>query len=60
VSRKFDGTPPRELVSVGTPCPQPDHHELWVAELTYLRCWEGVVFFAFVIDAFARRSMRSP
>jgi len=30
-------------------------NELWVADLTYLRCWEGVVFFAFVIDAFSRR-----
>jgi transposase InsO family protein len=29
-------------------------NELWVAELSYLRCWEGVVFFAFVIDAFSR------
>ncbi len=29
-------------------------NELWVADLTYLRCWEGVVFFAFVIDAFSR------
>ncbi len=29
--------------------------ELWVADLTYLRCWEGLVFFAFVIDAFSRR-----
>ena len=28
---------------------------LWVADLTYLRCWEGLVFFAFVIDAFSRR-----
>jgi len=27
---------------------------LWVADLTYLRCWEGLVFFAFVIDAFSR------
>jgi hypothetical protein len=25
--------------------------ELWVADITYLRCWEGVVFFAFVVDA---------
>jgi putative transposase len=24
---------------------------LWVADLSYLRCWEGLVFFAFVIDA---------
>ena len=29
--------------------------ELWVADLTYLRCWEGLLFFAFVIDAFSRR-----
>jgi putative transposase len=28
---------------------------LWVADLTYLRCWEGLVFFAFVIDAYSRR-----
>jgi putative transposase len=28
---------------------------LWVADFTYLRCWEGLVFFAFVIDAFSRR-----
>ncbi len=28
---------------------------LWVADLTYLRCWEGVVYFAFVLDAFSRR-----
>jgi putative transposase len=27
---------------------------LWVADLSYLRCWEGLVFFAFVIDAFSR------
>ena len=26
-----------------------------MADLTYLRCWEGVVFFAFIIDAFSRR-----
>ena len=27
---------------------------LWVADFTYLRTWEGVVFFAFVIDVFSR------
>src|SRR5919199_6231510 len=32
---------------------QPD--ELWVADLSSLRCWEGLVFFAFVIDAYSRR-----
>ena len=29
-------------------------NELWLADFTYLRCWEGVVFFSFVIDAFSR------
>jgi putative transposase len=29
--------------------------ELFVADFTYLRCWEGLVFFSFVIDAFSRR-----
>jgi putative transposase len=29
-------------------------NELWVADLSYLRCWEGLVFFAFVLDAFSR------
>jgi putative transposase len=28
---------------------------LWVADLSYLRCWQGLVFFAFVLDAFSRR-----
>jgi putative transposase len=28
---------------------------LWLADFTYLRCWEGVVFFSFAIDAFSRR-----
>jgi putative transposase len=28
---------------------------LWVADITYLRCWEGVVFFAFILDAWSRR-----
>jgi putative transposase len=27
---------------------------LWLADFTYLRCWEGVVFFSFVIDCFSR------
>jgi putative transposase len=29
-------------------------NELWVADLSYLRCREGLVFFAFVLDAFSR------
>jgi transposase InsO family protein len=27
---------------------------LWVADISYLRCWEGLVFFAFVVDAYSR------
>jgi putative transposase len=29
--------------------------EMWFADFTYLRCWEGLVFFSFVIDAYSRR-----
>jgi putative transposase len=29
-------------------------NRLWLADLSYLRCWEGLVYFAFVIDAFSR------
>jgi putative transposase len=28
---------------------------LWVGDLTYLRCWEGKLFLAFMIDVFSRR-----
>jgi putative transposase len=30
-------------------------NELWVAGFSYLRSWEGVVFFSFVIDVFSRK-----
>jgi putative transposase len=33
----------------------PAPNRLWVCDFTYLRCWEGVVYFAFVIDVFSRR-----
>jgi putative transposase len=29
-------------------------NRLWVADLSYLRCWEGLVFLAFVLDAYSR------
>jgi putative transposase len=29
-------------------------NQLWVADISYLRCWEGVLFFAFIIDAYSR------
>ena len=42
-----------DLVNRDFSADRPD--ALWLADFTYLRCWEGVVFFAFVIDAFSRR-----
>jgi putative transposase len=38
----------REFTAAG-----PD--QLYVADFTYLRCWEGLLFFAFVIDVFSRQ-----
>ena len=42
-----------DLVNRDFRADRPD--ELWVADFTYLRCWEGLVFFSFVIDVFSRR-----
>ena len=42
-----------DLVNRDFTATRPD--ALWLADFTYLRCWEGVVFFSFVIDAFSRR-----
>jgi transposase InsO family protein len=44
---------PPDLVQRDFSATRPD--ALWVSDFTYLRCWEGVVFFSFVIDAFSRR-----
>lgn len=44
---------PPDLVDRDFTATGPD--ELWVADFTYLRCWEGVVFFSFVIDVYSRR-----
>jgi putative transposase len=41
-----------DLVNRDFTAPAPN--QLWLADFTYLRCWEGVVFFSFVIDAFSR------
>jgi hypothetical protein len=41
-----------DLVERDFTADRPDR--LWVADLTYLRCFEGLVFFAFVIDVFSR------
>jgi len=44
---------PPDLVDRDFTADRPD--ALWCADFTYLRCWEGMVFFSFVIDAFSRR-----
>jgi putative transposase len=44
---------PPDLVQRDFSAHRPD--QLWVADFTYLRCWEGLVFFSFVIDVFSRR-----
>ena len=43
---------PADLVQRDFSASRPD--ETWFVDFTYLRCWEGVVFFAFVIDAYSR------
>ncbi len=44
---------PPDLVKREFAAHRPD--EKWFADFTYLRCWEGLVFFSFVIDAYSRR-----
>jgi len=41
-----------DLVQRDFSATRPDR--LWVADISYLRCWEGLVFFAFVLDAYSR------
>ncbi len=44
---------PPDLVQRDFSASRPD--EKWFADFTYLRCWEGLVFFSFVIDAYSRK-----
>jgi putative transposase len=44
---------PPDLVERDFSAEGPDR--LWVADFTYVRCWEGMVYFSFVIDVFSRR-----
>lgn len=46
-------TRPGDLVKRDFTASRPD--EKWFADFTYLCCWEGLVFFSFVIDAYSRR-----
>jgi putative transposase len=43
----------RDLVRRHFRAPAPNR--LWVADITYLRSWQGVCYFAFLLDAFSRR-----
>jgi putative transposase len=62
---KRRGKPWRTTVPDPDACRRPDlvqrnftaaePNRLWVGDLSYLRCWEGVAFFAFVIDVYSRR-----
>jgi putative transposase len=45
---------PRSPDRVGRDFTAERPNALWVADFTYLRCWEGVVYFSFVIDVFSR------
>ncbi len=45
-------TRPGDLVCRDFSAPAPNR--LWVGDFTHVRCWEGVVYFSFVIDVFSR------
>jgi putative transposase len=42
-----------DLVNRNFTAAAPDR--LWVGDFTYLRCWEGRLFFSFIIDVFSRK-----
>jgi putative transposase len=44
---------PRDLVNRDFTAREPNR--LWVGDFTYLRCWEGILYFSFVIDVFSRK-----
>jgi putative transposase len=44
---------PPDLVNRHFTADRPD--QLWLADITYVRTWEGWVYVAFVLDAFSRR-----
>jgi len=43
---------PRDLVQRDFTAQAPNR--LWVGDFSYLRCWEGVAYFSFIIDVFSR------
>ena len=47
-----DGARSPDLIERDFSASRPD--EKWFSDFTYVRCWEGVVFFSFVIDCYSR------
>jgi putative transposase len=47
-----DAARPKDLVGRNFSADAPNR--LWVGDFTYLRCWEGVLYFSFIIDVFSR------
>jgi putative transposase len=62
---KRRGKPWRTTIQGSDPIASPDlvnrdftalaPNRTWLADFTYIRCWEGVVFFSFVLDVYSRR-----
>lgn len=50
-----DKKAPRPLDTVNRQFRPPAPNMLWVSDFTYVATWKGVVYVAFVIDAFARK-----
>lgn len=50
-----DKTAPSPLDRVNREFKAPAPNRLWVSDFTYVATWQGFVYVAFVIDAFARR-----
>ncbi|WP_434730269.1 IS3 family transposase [Rhizobium binae] len=50
-----DKTAPSPLDRVNRQFKAPAPNRLWVSDFTYVATWQGFVYVAFVIDAFARR-----
>jgi putative transposase len=50
-----DSSAPRPLDRVNRQFQAPRPNALWVSDFTYVATWQGFVYVAFVIDAYARR-----
>ena len=48
-----DGVRAGDLLNRDFTAPRPDH--TWVTDFTYVRCWAGWVYVAFILDVFSQR-----